>query len=445
MTEPASNLGGNAPCRLPRLCILTQYFPPEMGAPQARLSELGERLIDLGWEVEALTALPNYPTGQVFDGYNPRRVVVEQIGRIRTIRVPLYTAKTGFTKRLRSYFSFAASASRRGVRWCQRPDLLWVESPPLFIGYAARFLSWRWRCPFVFNVSDLWPESAIRMGIVTPGLATRMAERLERKIYRKAAGVTGQSAEIIDSIRQRVPGVEAEVITNGVDPARFGPEQADDESRALVGSEPGPIFIFAGLLGLAQGLDQILDLARSLPADLPGRFVLVGEGPAREHLVARLERERIDRVKIVPPQPRQRVPAILASADAAVISLGMAIPGAVPSKIYEAMASRLPILLVAEGEAARRVEQADCGLAVAPGDAAGIAAAFRRLALEPDLCQRFAAAGRHAAETIYNRDQIVRRLDTFLRKLLPASLHRPPIQGQSEGADNRNVDLMRAD
>ena len=94
-----------------------------MGAPQARLSELGERLIDFGWEVEALTALPNYPTGKVFAGYDRHQPVVEQIGRIRTVRVPLYTAKTGFTKRLRSYFSFAASASRHGPRLCQRPDL----------------------------------------------------------------------------------------------------------------------------------------------------------------------------------------------------------------------------------------------------------------------------------------------------------------------------------
>ena len=384
----------------PRLCILTQYFPPEMGAPQARLSELGERLIDLGWEVEALTALPNYPTGRVFESYDPRRVVVEQIGRIRTVRVPLYTAKTGFTKRLRSYFSFVASACRHGPRWCGRPDLLWVESPPLFIGYAARYLSWRWKCPFVFNVSDLWPESAIRMGIIKPGVATRMAERLERKIYRKAAGVTGQSAEIISAVRECVRGVKAEVITNGVDPARFGPDHADAAARALVGDEPGPIFIFAGLLGLAQGLDQILDLAASLPADVPGRFVLIGEGPAREHLLARVERERIARVKILPPQPRERIPALLAAADAALISLGMAIPGAVPSKIYEAMASHLPILLIATGEAARRVEEAGCGLTVAPGDAESARECVspigcQRRTAQPTRCRRATSRGNH--------------------------------------------------
>jgi glycosyltransferase involved in cell wall biosynthesis len=389
-----------------------------MGAPQARLSELGERLVDAGWEVEVLTALPNYPTGKVFDGYDRRAACVEQIGRLRTVRVPLYTAKTGFAKRLRSYFSFVAAAKRHGPRLCQRPDLLLVESPPLFIGYAARYLSKRWNCPYVFNVSDLWPESAIRMGVVKPGLATRLAERLELKLYRNAAAVTGQSSEIVDSVCRRSPGTRTAVITNGVDPERFGKQFADARARELLGAEPGPIFIFAGLLGHAQGLDQILDIAASLPADVPGRFVLVGEGPQRQHLEERIARESIPRVRVVPAQSRERIPALLAVADVALISLGMPIPGAVPSKIYEGMASSLPILLIAEGEAARRVERAECGLCVRPGDLAGARAAVSRLASDTRLRECLGAGGRRAAETEYNRNEIGRKLDQFLRSLL---------------------------
>jgi glycosyltransferase involved in cell wall biosynthesis len=390
-----------------------------MGAPQARLSELGERLVDAGWEVEVLTALPNYPTGKIFTSYDPRAAVVEQVGRLRTIRVPLYTAKTGFLKRLRSYFSFVASAKRHGPRHCRRPDLLFVESPPLFIGYAARSLAKRWKCPYVFNVSDLWPESAIRMGVVKPGLATRLAERLELKLYRYAAAVTGQSSEIIDSVRQRSAGTLTAVITNGVDPDRFGRQFADNAARELLGGELGPIFIFAGLLGHAQGLDQILDIAASMPADKPGRFVLVGEGPERQHLEERIARESIPRVRIVAAQPRERVPALLAEADVALISLGMAIPGAVPSKIYEAMASSLPILLIAEGEPARRIEKAACGISVRPGDLASAREAVHRLAGDAAFRERLGAAGRQAAETDYNRNEIGRKLDQFLRSLLP--------------------------
>ena len=409
---PQQSAGGR------RLCILTQYFPPEMGAPQARLSELGSRLVDRGWEVEVLTALPNYPTGRVFDGYDPRRPIVEQIGAIRTVRVPLYTAKTGFTKRLRSYFSFVRSAKRFGPRLCRRPDLLYVESPPLFIGYAAQYLARRWKCPYVFNVSDLWPESAIRMGMVKPGIATWLAERLELKLYRQAAGVTGQSSEIIDSVRRRSPGTRHAVITNGVDPSRFGKHLADAQARELLGDEPGPIFIFAGLLGLPQGLDQILDIAATMPASAPGRFVLVGEGPVREKIENRIRAEAIPRLKLVPAQKRERIPAMLAAADVAVISLGMSIPGAVPSKIYEAMASSLPILLIADGEPARRVSEAECGLTAAPGDLQAALDMTCRLASDPALRVELGARGRQAAETLYDRDQIAGRLDEFLRGVL---------------------------
>lgn len=400
---------------MPRVNILTQYFPPEMGAPQARLSELGERLVDLGWDVDVLTALPNYPAGKVREGYAAWKPVVEQVGRLRTARVPLVPSQQGFVKRLGCYFSFVGSAAALGPSLCPRPDLLFVESPPLFIGYAAWALAARWRCPYVLNVSDLWPESAIRMGVVKPGPATMLAERLELAMYRRAAGVTGQSSEIIEAVARKSPSTPTELVTNGVDPNRWGPAHATDAARALLGPEPGPVFVFAGLLGLAQGLDAILDLAQTLPASTPGRFVLVGDGPVREKLAQRIAHERIDRVKIVPSQPREAIPAILAVADGAIISLGMSIPGAVPSKIYEAMASSLPILLIADGEPARRVADARCGLSAVPGDAAGLRRAFEVLVSDAARRTELGNAGRRAAETTYARDAIAARLDAFLR------------------------------
>lgn len=405
---------------MPRLLILSQYFPPEMGAPQARLSELAERLIDRGWEVEALTALPNYPTGRVFSGYGRWRVAVETVGRVRTVRVPLLAANRGFVRRLASYFSFVAAARFWGPRHCPRPDVLFVESPPLFIGYGARSLARRWRCPYVFNVSDLWPESAVRMGVVKTPTLIRLAEHLELSFYRSAAAVTGQSSETIESIRRRCPGLRTAVITNGVEPARFGAQHADDEARQLLGSEPGPIFLYAGLLGLAQGLDQILDVATRLPPEVAGRTVLVGDGPCRDHLEKRLANESIERVRLLPAQPRARIPALLAAADAAIISLGSNLPGAVPSKIYEAMAAALPILIIADGEAARRVTDGGAGLAVPPGDLDAITAAWTRLASDAALRQQLGTAGRHQAETVYDREQIAGRLDALLREIVEA-------------------------
>jgi glycosyltransferase involved in cell wall biosynthesis len=303
--------------------------------------------------------------------------------------------------------------------YIEPPDLILVESPPLFLGPAALYLSARLGAPYVFNVSDLWPESAIRLGVVRAGLATRISEMLEYVLYRKAAAVTGQSEEILAFVGERAQGAPRFLVTNGVEPRRFGSDQADTEARAMVGHAPGPIFVYAGLLGLAQGLDQILDLARDLPPDVPGRFVLVGDGPVRDHIAARIDLEGLSaRVRLIPPQPRERVPALLACADAAVIPLGMTIVGAVPSKIYEAMAASLPILLVADGEAARRVEEAGAGLTVSPGAANDLREAFTRLAMDAGLRARLGAAGRIAAETTYDRGAIASRLDGFLRSLV---------------------------
>ncbi len=399
-----------------RLCILTQFYLPEMGAPQVRLSELGERLVDRGWSVEVLTALPNYPTGRVFPGYDPRRAVAEQLGRIRTVRVPMWPSNGGMATRLVSYGSFVASASAWGARLVSRPDLLWVESPPLFIVGAAWALAAQLRCPYVFNVSDLWPESAVRMGMIREdALATRMTSALEAQAYRRAAGVTGQSDEILTGVARVAPGTRTCLVTNGVDPSRFGAQRIDAEARAILGDEPGPVFVFAGLFGFAQGLDQILDAAARMPAGTPGRFVLIGDGPVRAALEARVAREGLSRVRIVGAQPRERIPPILAAADAAIITLGMAIPGAVPSKIYEAMASALPIVLVAEGEPARRVLDAGAGLVVRPGDVDGLVNAVAKLSADSAARAEMGAAGRRAAETTYHRDRIADGLDTFLR------------------------------
>ncbi len=164
-----------------------------------------------------------------------------------------------------------------------------------------------------------------------------------------------------------------------------------------------------------RGSDQILDAARDLPANVPGRFVLVGEGTERERLAHRIATEKLTRVKLLPAQPRERIPALLAGADVALITLGMSIPGAVPSKIYEAMASALPILLVADGEPARRVIDAKCGLTADPGQSAKLLALVTRLGADAELRRSLGAAGRKAAETVYDRSRIAARLDTFLR------------------------------
>lgn len=399
---------------MPRLLLLTQYFPPEIGAAQTRLFELGQELSGLGWEVEVLTALPNYPTGRIFEGYDPRNPVKEASGRLSVIRVPLRSAQSGFVQRLMCYFSFVRSVVRWGPSLCAKPDIVFVESPPLFLGHAGIRLSRQWGVPMVFNVSDLWPESAKYMGVVNNRLILAGAEALELSYYRRAALVTGTSNEIVESVRRRCPSADAEVITNGVDIDRFGPQFADDEARSLLGAQDHVTFTYAGVMGMAQGLDVVLDVAAAVRELSHVQFVLIGDGADRETLHRRIEVENLHNVRLLRALPKERIPALLAASQVAFHVLKFSIPGAVPSKIYEAMASRLPILFAGGGEGARRVLDAGAGLVVPYEDVRGLEEAVRKLASTPELRHELGGAGRCAAEKLYNRKEIARRLHQVL-------------------------------
>ena len=150
-----------------KLLILTQYYPPEIGAPQNRLHELAVRLKKEGVDVEVLTAMPNYPKMEIFETYRKGKVKSEKIDDIQVYRSKIYVTKSkSIIPRLLNYFSFVWTSYWRG-RKLKNYDFLMVESPPLFLGYSAMRLSKKLKAKLIFNVSDLWPESAEKMGVVT--------------------------------------------------------------------------------------------------------------------------------------------------------------------------------------------------------------------------------------------------------------------------------------
>ena len=397
-----------------RIAIHTQYYPPEMGAPQARLSELATRFVTRGHEVYILTAMPNYPGGKIHHGYGGvlRR---EELDGARVIRTCIYPTKSvGILRRLASYFSFVVSSALCGSFSLPRVDYLLTESPPLFLGISGFILSRLKGVRWIFNVADLWPESAVELGVLSDGPGLRMARALEAFCYRKAWLVSGQSRGILDSIERRFPEVATHHLSNGVDPERFHPGLAPDRDRFELGRNGGCVALYAGLHGMAQGLDQLLEAGARLRDYGALRIVLAGDGPAKEALKARAEALGLENVRFLDPQPRAIMPQLLASSDVAVACLKRPMLGAVPSKIYEAMGAGRPLVLAAEGEPAEIVLESGAGLVVAPGDVEGLAEALRRLAESPDERREMGKRGRRAAETRFHRRKIA---DAFIDRL----------------------------
>lgn len=386
-----------------RFLILTQYFPPEVGAPQVRLLAMARELQAQGHEVRVVTAMPNYPRGEVFPEYRGRWLVHEVVEGVPVTRTWIYAATgRGVLRRLLSYWSFTFSALF-GTFGGKRPDFIFVESPPLFLGVTAWITSVLRRRPYIFNVSDLWPESAVSLGIVTNRFFIGAAERLERFCYRHAFRVCAVTEGIRDTIARVPRSAPVLVFPNGVDVDAFRRFEGADMGIAAA------LFVFAGTHGYAQGLDVIVEAARRLQSRADIRFVLVGDGPDK----ARLQElaQGLANVVFRDPVPASMMPKIFSASRASIVPLRKLdlFKSARPSKILPSLACETPVIYAGEGETVELIESNQCGIAVQPECSEDLAAAVVRLADDPALARRMGANGRELVSRSYSWPAIVQR------------------------------------
>jgi glycosyltransferase involved in cell wall biosynthesis len=399
-----------------RILYLTQYFPPEMGAPQARIPELMSQMIELGHSVTILTAMPNYPLGKVFPDYRGRLTARESYQGMEVLRTWIDpTLSLGFVRRTVSQLSFAFSSALCGPFLTGRHDVMMVESPPLVLALSAMWLKRLLRTPYVAVVADLWPDVAIDTGMLRNGAAIRIAKWMERALYRDALAVITQTPGQAEVISARCPGTRALVVSGGVDSGKFSPGLRSSEVRREFGVEDRIGVVFSGLHGFAQGLDVVIDAAVRLRDRPDIRFVMIGDGAVKADLVRRARTLGLTNIGFHDPIPRARMPAILASMDIALAPLREGVPKAtIPTKLYEAMASGLPVVTAAEGEASDLVRGAEVGAAVAPGAADDFAAAVRQLADDPDRRRLCGERALRLVRERFDRRHIAAVLHAFL-------------------------------
>lgn len=394
-----------------RLIILTHYYAPEPGAPQARLAALAQGLAARGVEVTVHTGPPHYPDGRVPPPYRNdrpwRREVLSGVPVVRSAVAP--AANRGTFRRLADHASFALSSTLTATA-TGPADVVLVESPPLFLAGSALAYARLKRAPLVLNIADLWPDSVVDLGALDSRWMIEGARRLERAAYRGAAAIATPTAGIADVLGSRpesagkvcriAPSVDREVF------AAPPPTRADGPLRVL----------YAGTVGLAQGLDTLVRAA-ALAGPHTVQVTIAGGGAEEPAVRELVERELVANVRLLGPVPSNAVPGLYRETDAAVVLLRdrPVFHGALPTKMYEAMASGRPLLLSAAGESADLISRCGAGRVVAPEDPHALAEALKELAAAPpDHLRELGDAGRAEAAR-HDRGPWLDRWESLLR------------------------------
>ena len=398
-----------------RTLIVTHYFPPEIGAPQARLSELARYWAEAGDEVTVLTGMPNHPTGVVHDGYRGKLRLKEHTDGYRVIRTWLYaTPNEGIAKKTLGHLSFMVTSILFGLRPTGPADVVVVSSPTFFSIFSAWVLAKAKRARLVVEIRDLWPAIFIELGVLTNRRLIWLLERLELAAYRAADAVVVVSEGFKDNlIRRGVPAAKITTIRNGADIDRFTPNAAtpDPNTRRRLGAtdQDDVLALYIGAHGISHGLIAVADAA----AKVAGEHIhvaFVGEGAEKTKLADHIHDNNIDNATMLPGVPRDEVPPLLAAADICLVPL-RDVPlfeTFIPSKIFEYLAAGKAVIGAVRGESARILEDAGA-LVVEPEDPAALAHALRTLAADPTRRNAMGEQGRRYVEQHFDRRALAAR------------------------------------
>lgn len=390
-----------------KVLILSEYFYPEVAAPCFRIEDHAKRWLQQGHEVTVVTCAPNFPRGKVFDGYRNRLYQEEWVDGVRVIRLwSLLAANKGILFRTLDYISFMLCAMFFFWRY-PKFDVLLATSPPLFVSCAG-FVVASLRCrPWVFEIRDLWPASIQAVG-VAKGWPLRLMERLELFLYRRATRIISLTHSFKTNLISRgIDGTKIDVVTNGVDIEKFAPSQCMFDARQRL-EVPEDSFLagYVGTTGRAHGLETVVeaaDLCRNRP-DL--HFLIMGEGAERNKLEQYAKDLELENITFADNVPHNEIPSYLSALDASIVHLrpDPLFKTVIPSKIFESMAMKVPVLMAVEGEGAEIIEAADCGLCIPSGDAQSMADALVQLAAAPRQARAMGSRGMTCVSERFNRD-----------------------------------------
>lgn len=407
------------------LLYISQYFPPEMGAPSARGSELARHWARAGHQVSVLTGFPNHPTGVVPAEWRSRlrRLTYhEKVGHVDVYRTWLWPLPNGKAhERMRNYASFCLSAALRGMTM-QRPDVIIASSPQLLVGLSGWWLAFTRQIPFVFEVRDLWPESLAAVGVGGENSLLHDAlAAIAGFLYRSADRIVVVTPAFKDYLihRWRVPAAKIEVVENGVETDLFAPDSvAAAGRRKELNAESRFLVCYIGTMGMAHGLEALLDAAASLQSKAPHvLFLLVGEGSEKERIKSVAQCRGLANVQFLDQQPREKIPSFISASDLCLVLLKKSdvFKTVIPTKMLEFMSCARPVILGVEGQARQILEDAGAGLAIEPENADALAAAITQLDHNREQAKMLGEQGRAYILQNFSRASTAEKYITVLR------------------------------
>jgi putative colanic acid biosynthesis glycosyltransferase WcaI len=419
-----------------KILYVSQYFPPEMGAPAARVSELSRHWVKAGHDVAVLTGFPNHPTGKLASDYRKqfrRLVMKEEIDGVKVVRawlLPLPNRKP--YERMLNYSSFCVSAAVTGL-FLSRPDVVVASSPQLLVGLSGWWLARLKRTSFVFEVRDLWPESLAGVGLGDRNsLLHRGLARIANFLYRRSDRIVVVTPAFKDYLvkHAKVPSDKIFVVENGVETDVFDPGRSQLTLKDKLGLEGKFVVSYIGTMGMAHGLDKVLDAAAELQLSHPQiGFLFVGEGSDKERIISIAKSRSLGNVRFVDQQPRERIPDYICASDACLVLLRKSeiFKTVIPTKMLEFMSCARPVILGVDGQARKIIEEAQAGIFIRPENVNDLTEALVRLASDPELRNSLGRSGRQHILQHFSRAQTARTYIQVLESLLekeniPASI-----------------------
>lgn len=356
-----------------KILFLTDNFPPEVNAPATRTFEHCAEWVKLGAEVTVITCFPNFPQGKIYKGYKNKWHRTEWIDGIKVIRVWSYiTANEGFFRRTIDYISFSITSFLSGL--FLKTDIIIATSPQFFTALSGRTLAFFQHKPWIMEVRDLWPESVKTVGVMSDNLFIKYFEFEERWCYKSAKIIV----VVTDSFKKTIAnkGIEKDkikVVKNGANLDYFQPKLKNKKIIRELNLENKIILGYVGTHGMAHKLDFILDCAKELLKSKPNyHFLFIGNGAEKKSLLEKVKIEKLSNVTMLDSVPKDEVLEFLSIMDVSIINLrkNILFTTVIPSKIFEAAAMQIPILLGVDGEARSIIEKFNAGLFYEPENVA---------------------------------------------------------------------------